>query len=104
MRRLGLIAALCALLSMFAGAAPAAAVAAPTAAAISAASNGTASNGKIVFRRWLNDSHTRGEIFTINADGSGLFQVTHTPGEASTEPDPSPDGRWIDYMVTATGT
>jgi hypothetical protein len=71
--------------------APAAAVAAPTAAAaaISAASHGTAShgtasNGKIVFRRWLNDNHTRGEIFTIKSDGSGLFQVTHTPEAAST--------------------
>ena len=52
-----------------------------------------------MFRRWLNNSHTRGEIFTIKSDGSGLFQVTQTPGAASTEPDPSPDGRWIDYMV-----
>jgi Tol biopolymer transport system component len=67
------------------------------------ASHGTASIGKIVFRRWLNDSHTRGEIFTIESDGSGLFLVTHTPGEASTEPDPSPDGRWIDYMVIRNG-
>lgn len=56
-------------------------------------------NGRIVFRRWLNSRHTRGEIFTINPDGTGLFQVTHTPNAASTEPDPSPDGRWIDYMV-----
>ena len=58
-----------------------------------------AKNGKIVFRRWLNDQHTRGDIFTIDPDGSGLLRVTHTRRGASTEPDPSPDGRWIDYMV-----
>jgi TolB protein len=58
----------------------------------------TATNGKIVFRQWLNDKHTKGEIFTINPDGTGLFQVTHTAKGASTEPDPSPNGRWIDYM------
>jgi Tol biopolymer transport system component len=94
-----------ALLCMSGGGVPAAALVAPaaSAAATSAASHGTASNGKIVFRRWLNDSHTRGEIFTIKSDGSGLFQVTHTPGEASTEPDPFPDGRWIDYMVIRNG-
>jgi len=31
--------------------------------------------------------------------GTGLFQVTHTPNAASTEPSPSPDGHWIVYMV-----
>jgi TolB protein len=104
MRRIGVIVAVGALLGMSGAGVPAAALAAPAAtAAISAASHGTASIGKIVFRRWLNDSHTRGEIFTIKSDGSGLFQVTHTPGEASTEPDPSPDGHWIDYMVIRNG-
>jgi hypothetical protein len=105
MRRLGVIVALGALLGTFGGVATAAGSVAPTASAAVtlAASNGTASIGKIVFRRWLNDSHTRGEIFTIKPDGSGLFQVTHTPGAASTEPDPSPDGRWIDYMVIRRG-
>jgi TolB protein len=59
-----------------------------------------ASNGRIVFRRYLNDSHTIGAIYTIKPDGTGLFRVTHAPRNAvSTEPDPSPDGRWIDYMV-----
>ena len=56
-------------------------------------------NGRIVFRRWLNDSHTRGDIFTINPDGTGLLRVSDTPNAASTEPSPSPDGRWIVYMV-----
>jgi Tol biopolymer transport system component len=105
MRRLGLIVAVGALLGMSGGGVPAAVFAAPApaAAAVSAASHGTAANGKIVFRRWLSDSHTRGEIFTIKSDGSALFQVTHTPRAASTEPDPSPDGRWIDYMVIRNG-
>src|SRR5689334_11895932 len=44
----------------------AAAVAAPSASAAAHASSKTASNGRIVFRRWLNGNHTRGEIFTIN--------------------------------------
>jgi Tol biopolymer transport system component len=57
-------------------------------------------NGRIVFRRYLNDSHTIGAIYTIKADGTGLFRVTRAPRNAvSTEPDPSPSGRWIDYMV-----
>jgi TolB protein len=82
----------------------AAALAAPSAWAAARSSKGTAvSNGKIVFRRWLNGTHTRGEIFTINPDGTGLFQVTHTPKGASTEPDPSPNGRWIGYMVIQHG-
>jgi Tol biopolymer transport system component len=105
MRRKGLMVAAAALLGICGGGVPAAGFVAPTTlvAATSAASHGTASVGKIVFRRWLNDAHTRGEIFTIKSDGSGLFQVTHTAGGASTEPDPSPGGRWIDYMVIRHG-
>jgi Tol biopolymer transport system component len=59
-----------------------------------------AQNGKIVFRRYLNASHSVGAIYTINPNGTGLFRVTHAPLKAlSNEPDPSPNGRWIDYMV-----
>jgi Tol biopolymer transport system component len=60
-------------------------------------------NGRIVFRRWLNDDHTTGDIFTINPDGTGLFRVTHAPNAASTEPSPSPNGHWIIYMVIHDG-
>jgi hypothetical protein len=99
-----MIAALGALLGTCGGVGTAAGSVAPAASAAAlTASHGTASIGKIVFRRWLNDSHTRGEIFTIKSNGSGLFQVTHTPRGASTEPDPSPGGRWIDYMVIRHG-
>ena len=52
-----------------------------------------------MFRRWLNDAHTKGDIFTINPDGTRLTRVTHTKKGASTEPSPSPDGHWIVYMV-----
>ena len=105
MRRLGVMAAVGALVGAFGGVGTVAgsvASAAPV-AATRAVPRGTASIGKIVFRRWLNDAHTRGEIFTIKSNGSELVQVTHTPGQASTEPDPSPDGRWIDYMVIRNG-
>lgn len=57
-------------------------------------------NGRIVFRRFLNDAHSVGAIYTARANGTGLFRVTHAPRRAvSTEPDPSPNGHWIDYMV-----
>lgn len=57
-------------------------------------------NGRIAFRRYLNDDHTRGAIFTVNPDGSGEHRLTH-PGRnvVDTEPDWSPDGRWIVYTT-----
>lgn len=35
----------------------------------------------------------------MNADGSGLHRVTHTPNRDEEWPDWSPDGRWIAYGV-----
>lgn len=59
-----------------------------------------AENGKIVWRRFLNDDHTRGDIFSIRPDGTGLFRITHSGrGRVGTEANPSPDGRWIAYMI-----
>lgn len=57
-------------------------------------------NGRIAFRRYLNDDHTYGAIFSVNPDGSRGRQMTH-PGRnvVDTEPDWSPDGRWIVYMA-----
>ena len=58
-------------------------------------------NGRIAFRRYLNDAHTRGAIFTIDPDGTGLRRITH-PGNRrilANEPDWSPNGRWIVYQV-----
>lgn len=56
-------------------------------------------NGRIAFRRYLNQAQTRGAIFTIRRDGTGLRQVTH-PRRAfvTDEPDSSPNGRWILYQ------
>jgi TolB protein len=58
-------------------------------------------NGKILFRRYLNEDHTRGDIFSIRANGTRLFRVTHSGRNAvGTEPNPSPGGRWIAYMIS----
>jgi TolB protein len=61
-------------------------------------------NGRIAIRRYFNQQHTHGAIFTIKPDGTGLFQVTHPrPGFLTTEPDWSPNGRWIVYYRNAKG-
>ncbi len=55
-------------------------------------------NGRIAFRRYFNQSHTYGAIFTINPDGTGLRQVTHPrKGVLDTQPDWAPNGRWIAF-------
>ena len=65
-----------------------------------AAAAAPAKNGKILFRRYLNDDHTRGDVFSIRPNGTRLFRVTHSGrGQVGTEPNPSPDGRWIAYMI-----
>ena len=52
--------------------------------------------GKIAFRRYFNDEHTRSGIFTINPDGSGETQITSSPaGMVDDQPDWSPDGKQI---------
>jgi TolB protein len=50
-------------------------------------------DGRIAFRRYFDAAHTRGAIFTINADGSGERQITHPPADTlDDQPDWSPDG------------
>jgi TolB protein len=57
-------------------------------------------NGRIAFRRYLNDDHTRAALFTVRPGGGGIRQITHPDGlRATTEPDWSPSGRWIVYTV-----
>ena len=57
-------------------------------------------DGRIAFRRYFDAEHTTGAIFTVNPDGSGVRQVTHPPRtRLTTEPDWSPDGRWIVYSI-----
>ena len=61
-------------------------------------------DGRIAFRRYFDAEHTTGAIFTVNPDGSGVRQVTHpSPARLTTEPDWSPDGRWIAYSVNQHG-
>ena len=61
-------------------------------------------NGRIAYRQYFNPDHTRGAIFTMNADGTGARQVTHPrPSRLTTEPDWSPNGRWIVYTIYPRG-
>jgi TolB protein len=55
-------------------------------------------NGRIAFRQYFDDAHTRGAIFTIRPNGTGLIQVTHR-GKVAYDHQPvwSPDGKWIAF-------
>ncbi len=67
-------------------------------AAMPASATTPGKNGRIAFRRYLNDEHTRGAIFTVNPDGSGERQIPRAARNVVyTEPDWSPNGRWIVY-------
>ena len=55
-------------------------------------------NGKIAFRRYFNDDHSWGAVFTIRADGTRLRQITHPPqGIFDDQPDWAPDGSLIAF-------
>jgi hypothetical protein len=38
--------------------------------------------GEIVFRRFLDDAHSHGALFVMNADGTGIREITHPPADA----------------------
>jgi TolB protein len=52
--------------------------------------------GKIVFRRFLDDAHSHGALFVMNANGTGVRQITHPPADAvdslNGPPSAIPDG------------
>ena len=55
-------------------------------------------NGRIAFRRFLDEDRTTGAVFTIRPDGTGERQVTSPPaGFVDRNPDISPDGRRIAF-------
>ena len=50
-------------------------------------------NGKIAFRRYLDDDKSTGAVFVANADGTGVRQITRAArGVVDDQPDWSPDG------------
>ena len=57
-----------------------------------------AKNGRIAFRRFLNEERTWGAVFTIQPDGTDERQITNPPeGFVDRNPDVSPDGRRIAF-------
>ena len=51
-------------------------------------------NGRIAFRRFLDEERSTGAVFTINPDGTDERQITDPPtGFVDRNPDVSPDGR-----------
>jgi TolB protein len=84
--------------------APAAAVALSVVPSTPALATAHGHNGRIAYREYSNDAHTRGAVFTVNPDGTGTRQVTHPRrSRLTTEPDWSPGGRWIVYTVYPLG-
>src|SRR4051812_27517390 len=56
-------------------------------------------NGRIVFRRFLDQERTTGALFTIKPDGDAERQITFPePGFVDRDPDYSPDGRKIAFQ------
>jgi TolB protein len=69
-----------------------------TAAVASATTPGK--SGRIAFRRYLNEDHTYGAIFSVSPDGTRVRKVTHPRRNVvDSEPDWSPNGRWIAYAA-----
>jgi Tol biopolymer transport system component len=61
-------------------------------------------NGRIAFRRFLDEDRTTGAIFTTRPDGRGERQITFpAPGFVDRDPDVSPDGRRIVFQQEGEG-
>jgi TolB protein len=55
-------------------------------------------NGRIAFRRYFDETHTWGAVFTVNPDGTDARQVTHPPkGIIDDQPDWASDGSLLAF-------
>jgi TolB protein len=55
-------------------------------------------NGRVAYRRYFNDAHTKSALFTSMSDGSGETRITHAPSRTfDDQPDWSPDGAIIAF-------
>jgi TolB protein len=62
-------------------------------------------NGPIAFRRYFDNRHTTGAVFTIRANGTGVRQVTHPEaGTVDDQADWAPDGSLITFTRCAPDT
>jgi TolB protein len=60
-----------------------------------------AKNGRIAFKRYLDSAHSTGALFTVDASGKGVRQVTKPDaGVIDDQPDWSPDGSLIVFHRT----
>ena len=64
----------------------------------SASATAPGRNGPITFRRYFDDQHSWGAVFTVQTDGTHARQVTHPPrGVVDDQPDWAPDGSLIAF-------
>jgi Tol biopolymer transport system component len=73
-------------------------------AATAAVATAPGVNGRIAFRRYLNDKQTKSALFVMNADGTQVQQITSPPrGIVDDQPDWSPDGSQLSFYRAVNG-